>query len=169
MSNLNFDPTAYQSYDNGEISGAHEVLPKGDYIARIKGTALKPTKSGTGQYLEVSFEIADGEHTGKEIAERLNIHNQNRQAEEIARRSLKTMSEAAGVPHLVDSTQLHDRFVVVTLDIEQPKEAGRTAQNRVRAYKAVPGGTAAPTPPPTANYRPAPAANATPPWQKKAA
>ena len=55
MALLNFNA------DEVAPSTSHDPIPAGKYQAVITDSELKMTKSGTGSYLELTFEITDGE------------------------------------------------------------------------------------------------------------
>ena len=66
-------------------------LPAGKYLAVIVESEFKPTKSGNGSYLELTFEVIDGEHKGRKLWARLNLDNPNPTAVEIARAELSAI------------------------------------------------------------------------------
>lgn len=165
MASLNFDATAV------EPSEAFDVLAKGKYLCMAVASQIKPTKSGTGDYLEITFEVLDGAGKGRKIWERLNIRNTNKKAEEISQRQLSALCRAVGISNLQDTDQLHNLPVVLDIEIEQRE--GYDPQNRVKGYSA--SGSTAPvatnaalrTPAPAQAAAPAPASG-TPVWKKKA-
>ena len=60
MANLNgFDANLV------EPTKALEPIPAGKYQAVIIESEMKPTKAGTGQYLELKFQILEGEYKGR--------------------------------------------------------------------------------------------------------
>lgn len=164
MAQLNFDA------NNVEPADTFDVLPKGKYLCMAVASEIKPTKHGTGEYLEITFEVLDGQGKGRKIWERLNIRNQNKKAEEISQRQLSALCRAVGVLNLQDSDQLHNLPVVLDIDIEQREGYG--PQNRVKGY--TPSGSTAPvaSSPALRSSAPAaaaPAASAPPVWKAKKA
>ena len=152
---------------NVEPSTPMDVLPAGKYLAMAIASELKPTKNGTGEYLQITFEVLDGSAKGRKIFERLNIRNSNKTAEDIAQRALSALCHAVGVIELEDSDQLHDKPVVLDVAVD-PAKGEYSAQNRVKGYSAAGGQTSAPAP----AARPAaaaPAAGGAPVWKRKAA
>lgn len=140
-------------------------LPAGDYEMIIVKSDVKPTKAGTGHYLELEMQVVSGESSGRRHWERLNVDNPNKQAEEIAKEALAALCFAVGVTDMEDTVQLHDIPFVAHMEIDR-KEPDR---NRITGYAtagAAPAAkpAAAPTPRPAA---PAPAAApARKPWEK---
>jgi len=167
MASIHFDASTVDPADT------FDVLPKGKYLAMAVASQIKPTKSGTGDYLEITFEVIDGQAKGRKIWERLNIHNSNKKAEEISQRQLSSLCRAIGVMNLVDTDQLHNIPVVLEIGIEE--RDGYDPQNRVKSYSAA-GGAPAPVASSPALRAAAPAAPAapaassgTPVWKKKTA
>lgn len=136
-------------------------LPAGDYEMIVVKSDVKPTKAGTGRYLELEMQVISGEHSGRRHWERLNVDNPNKQAEEIAKEALAALCFAVGVTDVEDTVQLHDIPFVAHVEIDR-KEPDR---NRITGY--VTAGAAKPAAP--AARPAAPAAAAAParkPWEK---
>lgn len=152
-----------------EPTTAYEVLPKGKYLCVAIASEMKENKARTGEYLQITFEVVDGEHKGRKIFERLNIRNVNKTAEDIAQRTLSSLCRAVNVMKLTDSEQLHNLPVLLDVVVEEGKgEYG--PQNRIKGY--MPTVTqAAPAPKTTSAPAYAQASNggspATPVWKRK--
>lgn len=166
MASIIFDAT------NVEPADSFDCLPKGKYLCMAIDSKIKPTKSGTGEYLEITFEVIDGQGKGRKIWDRLNIRNSNKKAEEISQRQLSALCRSIGVMNLSDTDQLHN--IPVVLDVEIEQREGYDPQNRVKGYSS--SGSTAPVasnPALRAAASPAPAAPAatsgTPVWKKKTA
>jgi hypothetical protein len=151
MAKVHFDISTYEAPKSG-----FDPLPKGEYAAIVTESQMKITKAGTGEYLALTMQITDGEHSGRKIWENLNLHNPNEVAETIARANLKAISEACGFAELDDTDQLNDIPFILVLDIDR-KDLTR---NRVMGYKRAGSGSA-----PSASSA-APAASAKP-WERK--
>ncbi len=80
MAQLNFNAAEVKPLD------AFEAIPAGTYEAVITEPEMKPTKSGTGSYLELTIEIISGDYQGRRVWARLNLAHPNAKAVEIARR-----------------------------------------------------------------------------------
>jgi len=164
MASLNFDA------NNVEPAQSYDVLPKGKYLCMAVASQIKPTKKNNGEYLEITFEVIDGQGKGRKIWERLNIRNENKKAEEISQRKLSSLCRAVGVLNLSDTDQLHNIPVVLDVDIEQRE--GYDPQNAIKSYTS--SGSTAPVAsnPALRSSAPAqaaaPAASGTPVWKKKA-
>ena len=88
MALLNFNA------DEVAPSTSLDPIPAGKYQAVITDSELKMTKSGTGSYLELTFEITDGEFEKRKLWARLNIRNSNQKAVEIAVKTSETALKA---------------------------------------------------------------------------
>lgn len=152
MASLNFDASTVQPNDS------FSPIPAGSYIAQVTDSSIKATKSGTGTLLNLTWTILDGTFANRKVFDRINIANQNPEAEKIGQRQLSSICHAAGVLKLQDSNQLHGKPVKITVKIRQDAQYGDS--NEVKSYESM--GGAAP-------IAAAPQAAApTPPWLKSA-
>ena len=144
MAQMNFDASQV------DPSSSYDTFPKGDYLLCIRSTDIKPTKAGTGHYLEYEAEVLEGQYAGRKIFGRINIANQNPTAEEIGQRELSGLWRAVGVMQVSDSTQLHDKPFIGAVGIEVDKTGQYDDKNIIKKFKAsalAPAmGGAAPTP-----------------------
>ena len=63
-----------------EPSTDFDPVPAGKYLAAIVESKHKPTKAGTGKYLELKFQILEGEYRNRNLWARLNLENPNPEA-----------------------------------------------------------------------------------------
>ena len=127
------------NYDEIEAQGEYEVLPAGEYLAVITSSEKKPTKAGTGSYIEFKFQILEGEHKNRVVFDRLNLDNPNPKAVEIAFRTLKSILLATGVHNPKDTAELHDIPVLIKV-VVRPETADFGESNDIKSYKSAPGG-----------------------------
>ena len=71
-----------------------ETIPAGRYQAMIVESEMKPTKSGSGSYLQLTFQIVEGPYKGRFLWSRLNLNNANGTAVQIARSELSEIGRA---------------------------------------------------------------------------
>ena len=116
MAKLNFNATEVAPQQSG-----NEPKPAGDYTMQIVNSDLRTTKSGTGQYLWLEFDILSGPARGK-FWDRLNLVNDNPKTVEIANRQLSTICNALGIVSLQDSEQLHGKPLRVQLKVSEGKD-----------------------------------------------
>lgn len=126
----NFDATQEKPLNN------FEALPNGWYTATIVASEEKPTSKGDGSYLNLTFEILEGDYKGRKVWDRLNLNNRNAQAVEIARGTLAAICLAVGVPTPKASHELHN--LAIRIKVTQREYNGST-QNEIKAYEAAGG------------------------------
>lgn len=128
MAQLNFDASQVkpqQSFD---------ALPVGKYDAIITESEMKLTKSGSGEYLQLTFEIVNNsDFAGRKLWARLNLINDNKTAVEIAERELSAICHSVGVLFPKDSEELHDRQLVI--DVIQETGPTGNPTNRIKGYR----------------------------------
>jgi len=160
MATLNFNA------QNVEPAEAFTALPAGLYHAQIVESDLKQTKTGSGHYLQLTWKVLDGQHTGRLIFDRLNIANQNETAQKIGQQQLSALCHAVGILQVADSSQLHNKPCRIKVTVRKDDQYGDS--NEVKGYEAA-GGTAASAPAMPAFAKPAAPAGNTPPWMARAA
>ena len=122
---------------------AHEVdpavgfdpIPAGKYLAVITESEMKPTKAGTGQFLQLTFQIIDGPYKGRLVWARLNLDNPSAMAVKIARAELSSICRAIGVMQPRDSVELHNLPLVVAVGCKKRDDTGEIT-NEIKGYEA---------------------------------
>lgn len=156
LGNMNLASKDYESE-------GFELLPPMDYKAHVVKSSIETNKKQTGEVLTLEFEILDGAYKGRKFWDRLNISHENTTTEEIARKQLRKLIEAAGLPlDLKDSEKLHYKPVVAVIKQEIRKDNGEKT-NRVAYYKSI---ESADTPTEAQAEEAAPVPKAQP-WKKK--
>lgn len=120
--------------------GGFDPIPAGDYTAKITEALVKKTKDGTGEYINVRYDIIGPKHEGRVIFGMINISNSSQRAEEIGRQQLGNLLRAIGLPKIEDSDELLGHDVVIKVKVDPAKD-GYDAKNTVTAWKAVEGGS----------------------------
>lgn len=154
-------------------SGNFDPLPAGWYSATMAGAELRNTKSGTGQYIAIRFDITGPTHQGRVVFGNINIRNSSPKAEEIGRQQLGDIMRAVGLARVSDTDQLIGHQLQIKLGLEKSEQFGD--RNDVKGFKAVAGGApkmpAADTARSTFNGGSSasspPPAKAAPPWARK--
>lgn len=137
-----------------------DPIPAGKYQAVIIESEMKPTRNGSGQYLEFTFEVIEGDYKGRKVWARLNLENQNSQTVQIARADLSAICRAVNVMEPRDSIELHNLPMTITVRCRKNPETEEIS-NEIKGYAArTPIGAAKTTPAPQAG-------NAAPPWARK--
>lgn len=131
MTQLNFDANTV-----APDTGVLDAIPAGWYDAMIDQTEMKPTKDGTGYYLETRFNIMSGQYQGRKLYARLNLRNSNPQAQEIAYKQLSAICHAVGVLQVADSQQLHGIPMKVKVKV-RPASGDYEASNEISAFRNI--------------------------------
>lgn len=139
-----------------EPSADFEPIPAGKYEAVLTESEMKPTKAGTGHYLQLTFQVIEGELKNRFLWARLNLDNPNATAVQIARAELSAICRAVGVMAPSDSAELHNLPLVISVKCKKREDTGEIT-NEIKGYlqKKEPEVAAA-----------AAAANSTPPWKR---
>lgn len=145
-----------------EPSTDFDPLPAGKYLAVITDSEMKPTKAGTGNYLELTFEIIEGQHKGRKAWARLNLINGNETTVKFAQAELSALCRAVGVLAPNDSVELHNLPVVITVKCKKRADTGEIT-NEVKGYAKKDASQPAQPAPGT---QPTPPLNGTPPWRR---
>ena len=151
MANLNgFNATEV------EPTSSFETLPAGKYLAAITESEMKPTKNGSGSYLQLTFTIIEGEFKNRVIWARLNLNNPNTTAEKIAKSELSAICHAVGVMQPRDSVELHNLPLLISVKLKKREDTGELT-NEIKGYesKAASAG------------QPQQATGNTPPWARR--
>ena len=143
---------------------AHEVepnvgfdpIPAGKYLAIIANSEMKPTKAGTGEYLELELEVIEGPYKGRKLWDRLTLKHPNDLTVQIAKGTLSSICRAVGVMQPKDSVDLHNIPLLITVKLKKRTDNDELT-NEIKGYE-----------PKSAAGQPqqAPAADNTPPWKR---
>lgn len=132
----------------------------------VSASQMKPTKTGDGSYLEITFEITEGEYRGRKLWDRLCINHPNSTTVKIARGNLSAICRAVGVMQPRDSVELHNLPLQINVKCKKRKDTGDLT-NEIKGYEAKQAAKTQTSAPPSA----APAASTaaqttTPPWKR---
>jgi len=144
--------------NNVEPSGDFDPIPAGKYLAVITESEMKPTKAGTGHYLQLTFQIIEGPFQNRLLWARLNLDNPNDTTRKIAQGELSAICRAVGVLAPNDSVELHNLPLVIHVRCKKRNDTGEIV-NEVKGYAK----KEAPAAPAAAN---GPPARTTPPWKR---
>ena len=131
MAQLNFDASTV-----APNPGTTDAIPAGWYNVQIDQSEMKPTKDGSGAYLELRLAVLDGQYVGRKVFARLNLRNNNATAVEIAYKDLSAICHAVGVMQVQDSSQLHGRPMKIKVSV-RAATGEYEASNEVKAYKNI--------------------------------
>lgn len=118
-------------------------IPEGEYILQVTKTEQKQTKTGTGMYISVTFDVIGPSYQGRKLFCRFNYRNDNPVAEKIGRQQIKALQLACDIPDpLKDDLQFIGHIVKASVTI-RPGGDGYGPQNEAKNFKSV--GDAMPT------------------------
>lgn len=117
-----------------ENRSTRSVLPAGEYRACLVSSDRKACKSGNEYYLNLDFQILSGDFQNQHIFARLNLwlDKSKSTAIQIAKGQLSELCRAVGVPTPKDSTELHNKPVIVKVKV---KNGDQGEQNEVAGFK----------------------------------
>ncbi len=130
MANLN----GFNAHDVDPNTG-FDPIPAGKYLAAITASEMKPTKNGTGSYLELTFTVLEGEYRGRTLWARLNLNNPNATAVKIARGELSAICHAVSVMQPKDSVELHNLPLVINVKLKKRTDNDELT-NEIKGFDA---------------------------------
>ncbi len=120
-----------------------EAIPNGKYLAAIVESEEKDTKAkiaGTvdvGSYLQLKFQVLEGEYKGRNLWARLNMKNKSTQAVQIARSELSSICRSIGIRQPKDSSDLHNVPILLRVKCVKRKDNDEMA-NQITGYAPKP-------------------------------
>lgn len=152
-----------------EAQADFSPIPAGDYQVQCVAVDLATSNAGN-RMIKAQFQVLGGEYDNRRIFENYNIQHHNPQVSEISLRSIKSWVIASGLTGNERLTMallkgLEGVEFLASVKIEQDKTGQYGPQNRIKAYKPLPGATAQSAP----ASRPAAPSGATPPPAVRAA
>jgi hypothetical protein len=148
-------------FDANQVDPAtnFDPLPAGKYLAAITESEMKSTKAGTGNFLQLTFQVLDGPHKGRLLWARLNLDNPNATAVQIARAELSAICRAVGVMAPRDSVELHNLPLVISVRCKKRTDTGEIT-NEISGYAKKD------SPPPPAAAAASTNGSGPPPWKR---
>jgi len=140
MSTLDFESFDLDVEEKQQI----DTLPEGWYDAMIENVEVRSTKSGTGAYFAVTYNIIGNNYANRKVWGNVTYKNPNATAENIGRKQLSKMSAAGGLTSLPSDT---DELIGLTMSIKvgvTPATDQYAARNEVKDWKSSGGGSPLP-------------------------
>jgi hypothetical protein len=128
----------YQGTREAYPSTSFDPVPTGVYQVVITDSEMCETKQKTGWYCKLTWQIVDGQFSGRLIFSQHNTHNPNPDAENIGRRELQDFADAVGLDRFEDSEQLHNKPIWVKVGIEVGTGSYRD-KNIIKGVASAPG------------------------------
>lgn len=159
MSEISFDANAV------EPSAGFDLMPAGKYTVIIEASEKKPTKAGTGSYLQFTLQVIEGNFKGRKLWSRINFTNPNQQAQNIGRAELSALCRAVGVMTPKATEELHSRPFTATVTQEKRSDNGEMT-NVVTKFEKLDGNIQGAVTDGSSKPAAQAAASSTPPWKK---
>ncbi|HHH75961.1 MAG TPA: DUF669 domain-containing protein [Phycisphaerae bacterium] len=140
-----------------EPNAPFEPLPAGKYLTAITASEMKATKKGDGNYLQLEFDVLEGDCKGRKVWDRLCINHPNDLTQKIARGNLSAICRAVGVMQPGDSVDLHNIPLMITVKCKKREDNGEIT-NEIKGYESK--AVAAGQPQQTSST------DSTPPWKR---
>jgi len=140
MSTLDFESFDLDVEEKQQI----DTLPEGWYDAMIENVEVRSTKSGTGAYFAVTYNIVGNNYANRKVWGNVTYKNPNATAETIGRKQLSKMSAAGGLTSLPSDT---DELIGLKMSIKvgvTPATDQYAARNEVKDWKSSGGGSPLP-------------------------
>ena len=141
---------------------SYDLIPEGWYSATITKAELNNTKAGTGQKIDMRYDITGPMQQGRVVFGTINVRNQSERAEAIGRQQLGEIMRAVGLDKINDSDELIGGSLCIRVKIK-PAENGYDARNEVGGFKSASGALPQVTSSPEPTAQPS---GAKPPWAK---
>lgn len=165
MSTWTFGQQGFDASGDYGTFGDFSPIPAGKYLVMAIKSERKETKSGTGNMLEIEWDILDGPCKGRKLFSRLNLENPNETAVRIARAELKAICMATGVMAPKSSYDLHDIPIVVDVTVEKRSDDPSKYRNEIKGYYSRSAAPQQQAPAPAVSAG-ANAAGDQPPWKR---
>ena len=133
------DLTSIVDFDSIPQNDEFAPLPSGWYKVVVIGTELKQTKSGTGSYLKVQYQVVDGQYQNRTVFQNLNLVNDNPVAVKIGQQQLGQVVRACGLESIRDSSEMHAKVLEIELKVRKSEDYGDS--NEVKKARAVRNGS----------------------------
>jgi len=125
-------PNGFNADDHPPLTRP-DPLPAGRYLAAVVESQLRATRAGDGQFVELRFQILEGEQRGRSVYARLNLWNPSEAAVAMAHSELASICRAVGVRQVSDTQALHEIPVFIEIAQEVRRDNGRVG-NVIRGY-----------------------------------
>lgn len=131
-------------FDPSKITDERAAIPAGNYAAQVIESSLEITKSGTGSYIKLIWQLLGGEHSGRTIIQQITYENPNMQAVEIGQRMLKRLCDALGTGPVRDTQDLHMKPCTIVVKVRPARTDPASGKdyaegNEISGFKAIDG------------------------------
>ena len=115
-----------------------EAIPKGEYTAMITRSEVKNSRTSTGTYVELEWEIQEGEYKGRKVWQRVTYTNTSEKEEGFGRKMLTAICHAVEVMQFSDTSELHNKLAKIEVSFVLGTDGRRDSNEVTFAEKALP-------------------------------
>lgn len=123
---------SFNSHDHAPVA-AFSLIPNGRYHAHIVDSITRRVRSGDGRFLQLAFQIVEGDHKDRVIWTRLHLESKNTTTVRIAEAELAAICRAVGCVSIKDSTELHGKPLLIEVG-RRVRDSGELV-NCVKKYQ----------------------------------
>ena len=126
------------SFNAAEVEPEVEIspLPEGLYTCAITEAEEKTTKSGTGEYLSLKWQVLEGPFKGRIVFQNLNLRNNNKQAVDIAKAQLSAVCRAINTMQPKSVYELQNKPCVLKIVLKKRKDTNEN-ENRITKWMSI--------------------------------
>ncbi len=121
--------------NNVEPATDFDPIPAAKYLAVITNSEFKATKNNSGNYLELTFQVIDGQYKNRLLWARLNLDHPNETTAKISRGQLSAICKAVGVLTPRDSVELHNLPLTLNVKLKKRNDTGELV-NEIKGYSS---------------------------------
>lgn len=119
--------------NNVEPATDFDPIPAAKYLAVITNSEFKPTKNNSGNYLELTFQVIEGQYKNRLLWARLNLDHPNETTAKISRGQLSAICKSVGVMTPKDSAELHNLPLVISVKLKKRNDTGELT-NEIKGF-----------------------------------
>ena len=136
MSNLGFELNDGNAPEQQDFT----PIPAGWYQVTIEKAEAKPTKDGTGAYINLQCKVLGPSYANRVIFGMINYKSKSDQAEVIGKRLLDSLRRAMKIDRLVDTDQFVGGTVEAKIGIQISKDPQYEDKNDIKQFREITGG-----------------------------
>ena len=112
--------------ENAKSGSQYALVPSGDYVVACVASEEKQNSKKNGHFIQLDFEIQDGEFMGEKLVDRINHDNPNETARNIAWGTLKQLGIAINQHPLPSTDALLGKRIIAKV---KNKESNRAIED----------------------------------------
>ena len=125
---LGYDSAAYQP------STGFDLIPNNtQVVALVSEIAPKPTKAAGGLMYAFTFDVVEGDYTGRKLWHNANVKNASPKAEQIGREEIAAIQAATGCHGSPDLSGVFNVPMILTVGVKKDAEYGD--KNVIKSFK----------------------------------